>query len=142
MFYVGDILWLEEREEWVDIPNKFSYTGYVIWPEDHRTLHLEKGLIQSPQNPITQEWLPAYISEDGSRYWYDCNHLQSFQEYVAHPAGQGQWMPAIVWPDGERFWYDQGKLHSFRNPITGELMPSVIHANGLRFWDTTEENPC
>ena len=102
MFYVGSTLWLENREYLSSIPNyqNFSgciryYTGTKFW--------IDKGKIQSFQDPVTGKWMPASVHYNGKKYWYDKDQLQSFQD----PETQ-EWMPAATEPNGTKFWYDRG----------------------------------
>jgi len=59
MFYVGNTLWLEEREDWYSIPEHFTgciryWNGNLIWKKDGLN-HREDG--------------PAIICANGEMIW-------------------------------------------------------------------------
>ena len=66
MFYVGDILWMETNQEVIPA----NFIGGAFWP-DKVKVWFNKGKIQSFQNPVTKEWMPARINYKGSKQWYD-----------------------------------------------------------------------
>ena len=97
MFYVGDVLWMEEQDSFEMIPTHLSYSGCVRYPNG-ATMWLKNGMFQSPQDPVTGKWLPAYVSY-GNRYWYDKDEYHSFEDPVT-----GKLMPSIIWYDGGMQW--------------------------------------
>jgi len=103
MFYVGDVLWLEENENIYDIPDFKNFSGCFRRPSGTKEC-FDKGEWQSFQDPVTKEWLPADSYADGTKYWYDKGKIQSFQNPVTL-----EWMPAIIEADGRKYWLDEGK---------------------------------
>ena len=70
MFYVGDIIWLEDGDGWYDVPDHNNFSGCIRYPSGTKYWY-ENGLWQSPQDPATGEWLPAIIFADGTKQWFD-----------------------------------------------------------------------
>ena len=56
MFYVGDIIWLENGEHWEDIPDFKNFSGYVRWVND-TILYFRCGTIQDVLDSETKEWM-------------------------------------------------------------------------------------
>ena len=110
MFYVGNELWLEDRERLFDIPNYLIFSGCIRYSNGLKVWY-NKNELQSLQDPITHEWMPAVIYNDGRKIWYKNGFQQSFQNPITQ-----EWMPAITYPDGTKWWYDKGKL--VENPET------------------------
>jgi len=110
MFYVGDILWMEDGDYHSDISDIQNFCGCIRWPNRDMRWY-DRGLKQSFQSPVTKEWMPASIGDDGEKRWYDKGDIQSFQDPVT-----GEWMPALIWADGSKYWYDKGEL--VRDPET------------------------
>jgi hypothetical protein len=54
---------------------------------------------------------PAYISNDGSQYWYQHGRLHREKE------------PAIINQDGEKIWYYHGQYHRIGGP-------AIMFSNG------------
>ena len=128
MFMVGDILWLEGEEYICDVPDLQNFSGCVHYLDGVK-FWFDKGLLQSPQDPATGEWLPAQIFPNNRKCWYDKDKLQSFQDPKTK-----EWMPARIWSDGTIHFYDKGQLQSFQDPKTKEWMPAVIWDSGEKWW--------
>ena len=97
MFMVGDTLWLEYCDI---VPENFTgrmrfYFGSLLF--------YKEGQRQSFQDPVTGEWMPAFIRANGTKFWYDKDQMQSFQDPVTR-----KWMPAVIHNDGTKAWYDNG----------------------------------
>ena len=110
MFYVGDILWMEKIDKYHNIPNHKDFSGCVRWTFGKTFGRLEwfkDGRIQSPQDPVTGEWLPAVVWPNGLKEWFDDGRRHSFPSQT-YPV-TGERMPAEIHPTGERFWYDRGE---------------------------------
>ena len=102
MFYVGDVLWLEKDEKEYEIPDFNNFSGCIRWAGGAKYWY-EKGWQHSPQDPITQEWLPAIIYPDGRKLWLNKSRAHSFTDPVT-----GNLMPAAIYPSGFKEWYDKG----------------------------------
>ena len=102
MFYVGDTLWLKEKEEWRHVPNAKDFIGAIkYW--GGTMMWYKNCFLHSPQDPETGEWLPAIIYPDGGKDWFDHGRVQSFPDHKT-----GELMPAIIWSSGKKWWYDKG----------------------------------
>jgi len=76
MFYIGDVLWLEEKDSVYDIPGGFfNFSGII------RELH------------STIPWI------NNSSSWYKNGKRHRDKN---SPGGEG---PAIIWGDGVAEWY-------------------------------------
>ena len=104
MFYVGDIFWLEKGEYICDIPNFDNYSGCIRYPSGSKFWY-DKNLLQSFQDLVTGEWLPAISYSSGEKSWYDKGLRQSFQDPVTR-----EWMPVTIDYYGRRKWHDKGAL--------------------------------
>ena len=102
MFYVGDMLFLEEREHMFDLSDWQNFSGCVLTFKGMRRWYRD-GKIESPQDPVTGKRLPAIISVDGTREWAIEGVLHSFRDSVT-----GELMPAVIYPNGNRYFYDRG----------------------------------
>jgi len=103
MFYVGNILYLEKTESFLDIPNLNTFSGGAFYL--NRIEHwFENGKYQSPQDPITGEWLPACVYPLTGKHWYDNDLLHSFRNPIT-----GKLMPAIAYAGGVKYYYDHGE---------------------------------
>ena len=103
MFYVGDILWLEEGEWFQNIPNCQNFSGCLHYPNGTKVWY-DEGIKQSPQDPETGEWLPAVTFSSGARRWYNKGLEQSFQDPKTK-----EWIPAEIASDGRKYWFDKGE---------------------------------
>ena len=70
MFYVGNTLWMENKESLSDIPNLESFSGRICFRLQVE-LWYENGELQSPQDPVTGEWMPAAYFPNNVKAWYD-----------------------------------------------------------------------
>ena len=128
MFYVGDVLWLEEGESWKNIPD--NYTG-CLYDSAQGYYWFRNLILQSPQDPITGEWLPSVVVDcfNGTKSWHQNGYLQSFKNPVTE-----EWMPSLVLSTGSKFWHNKGSLHSFPSLSARERMPAIIYSNGTKEW--------
>ena len=95
----------EIKELKIELEDRLAGTGAKIEIDIEKNILISnyKGKLQSFQDPKTQEWMPAEIYFDGTKYWRNQNSVQSFQDPET-----GEWMPAIIYADGGKRWYDKG----------------------------------
>jgi len=131
MFYVGNILWLEECERWQDIPDCDNFSGGVYFLADSSRRWYDTSLLQSPQNPITGEWLPAAIWADGEKQWRRKGLLYSFRNPVT-----GGLMPAIICANGRKEYWDEeiyiSNPETYYNPNFPLLPANVMSPSSLK----------
>jgi len=111
MFYVGNELWLEESwNDGVDSIENFSGCICLWYDLSKQRCWFKDGAIQSPQDPVTGEWLPAVTFSNGLKMWYNEGKLNCF-----YHSDTGEWLPAIIHASGAKFWYDHNGLE-IENP--------------------------
>ena len=110
MFYVGNEIWMERQEDFYDLPGFKNFSGCIRYSNGDKAWYVDSK-IQSFQDLVTQEWMPAIVWADGRKDWYNKDEQQSFQNSVTK-----EWMPAVIWYDGSKEWYDKGM--PVRNPET------------------------